>query len=123
SPLIHGDGAQSRDFTYVADVVQANLQAAEAPGVSGRVYNVACGRRTSLLELVGFLNELLGTRIEPTHGEPRPGAVQHSLADIARARAELGYRPTTGMLAGLRRCLEWWQQRTARADGPTVAAA
>src|SRR5262249_50114452 len=63
SPLIHGDGEQSRDFTFVADVVQANLKAAEAPGVSGRVYNIACGRRTSLLQLVAYLNDLLGTRI------------------------------------------------------------
>src|SRR5262249_28597721 len=65
SPVVHGDGQQSRDFTFVADVVQANLLAAEAPGVSGRVYNVACGKRTSLLELIAHLNAMLGTRIAP----------------------------------------------------------
>lgn len=111
SPVIHGDGEQSRDFTYVADAVQANLRAAEAPGVSGRVYNVACGRRTTLLELVRYLNQLLGTAIEPTHTEPRPGDVRHSQADIHRACQDLGYRPTTDVPQGLRHCLEWWCQR------------
>lgn len=111
-PVIHGDGTQSRDFTFVADVVQANLLAADAPGVSGRVYNVACGRRTTLLELVDHLNAMLGTRIAPTHTPPRAGDVQHSEADIQRACAELGYRPTTDVPAGLRRCLEWWRGRT-----------
>ncbi len=81
-PVIHGDGLQSRDFTYVADVVQANLLAAATPGVSGRVYNVACGRKTTLLELVDSLNSLLGTRIAPIHAAGRPGDVKHSLADI-----------------------------------------
>jgi UDP-glucose 4-epimerase len=109
-PLLHGDGRQSRDFTYVADAVQANLRAAEAPGVSGRVYNVACGRRTTLLELVYGLNELLGTSIEPLHGPERPGDVRHSQADIGRAVAELGYRPTTDVPAGLCRCVEWWRR-------------
>jgi UDP-glucose 4-epimerase len=111
APVLHGDGLQSRDFTFVADVVQANLLAAEAPGVSGRVYNVACGKQTSLLELVEHLNAMLGTRIAPAHAAPRPGDVKHSLADIQRARDELGYRPTTDVPAGLRRCLEWWRQR------------
>jgi UDP-glucose 4-epimerase len=110
-PTIHGDGEQSRDFTFVADVVQANLAAAEAEGVSGRVYNVACGRRTSLLELIEHLNALLGTRIKPIHAAPRPGDVRHSLADIHRAQDDLGYRPTTDVFTGLKRCLEWWRQR------------
>jgi UDP-glucose 4-epimerase len=105
-PVIHGDGTQSRDFTFVADVVQANLLAAEAEGVSGKVYNVACGRRTTLLELVAKINGLLGTDIEPVHDEPRPGDVRHSQADISRARAELGYRPSVDIEEGLRRCLE-----------------
>jgi UDP-glucose 4-epimerase len=117
SPVLHGDGQQSRDFTFVADVVQANLLAAEAPGVSGRVYNVACGRRSTLLELVAHLNELLGTRIAPTHADPRPGDVRHSQADISRAVADLGYRPTTDMRQGLARCLEWWRQREGKREG------
>jgi UDP-glucose 4-epimerase len=110
-PTIHGDGEQSRDFTFVGDVVQANLLAATAPAVSGRVYNVGCGRRTSLLELVALLNGLLGTNIAPTHTAPRVGDVKHTLADVERAREELGYRPTTTINEGLRRCLAWQQAR------------
>lgn len=109
SPTIHGDGEQSRDFTFVADVVQANLLAAAAPGVSGRVYNVACGRRTSLLELIALLNDLLGTNIAAKHSAARVGDVKHSQAAIERACADLGYRPTTEMKEGLRRCLDWWR--------------
>jgi UDP-glucose 4-epimerase len=111
-PTIHGDGQQSRDFTFVADVVQANLRAAEAVGVSGRLYNVACGRRTTLLELIDSLNALLGTRIAPLHAAPRAGDVRHSQADIQRACNDLGYQPTTDIPTGLRRCLEWWQTRS-----------
>ncbi len=123
-PVLHGDGEQSRDFTFVADVVQANLLAAEAPGVSGKVYNIACGRRTSLLELVGYLNTLLGSDIEPTHTEARPGDVRHSQASISRACEELGYQPATDIETGLRRCLQWWlqQQGTPRHDERRRAA-
>jgi UDP-glucose 4-epimerase len=104
-PLIHGDGRQSRDFTFVDDVIHANLVAAEAPGVSGRVYNIARGGRTSLLELVATINAVLGTDIVPTHDEPRLGDVCHSQADISRAAADLGYRPRTSVEAGVRRCI------------------
>ncbi|MGH7169738.1 MAG: SDR family oxidoreductase [Gemmataceae bacterium] len=114
-PIIHGDGEQSRDFTFVADVVQANLLAAEASGVSGNVYNIACGRRTTLLQLIEHLNRLLGSAIEAEHSEPRRGDVRHSLANIARARADLGYEPTTDMETGLRLCVEWWRRRYPRA--------
>src|SRR5262249_3218192 len=103
SPTVHGDGQQSRDFTYVADVVQANPLAAAAPGFRGRVYNLACGKRTALLELIGHLNGLLGTRVRPAHTGARPGDVRHSQADVRRAQEELGYRPTTDVPAGLRR--------------------
>jgi UDP-glucose 4-epimerase len=105
-PTIHGDGQQSRDFTFGDDVVQANLLAVEAPGVARKVYNMACGRRTSLLELVARINALLGTAIQPVHPDPRPGDVRHSQADIAAARAELGYCPRVDMEEGVRRCLE-----------------
>jgi UDP-glucose 4-epimerase len=110
-PLIHGDGKQSRDFTFVADVVQANLLAAEAPGVSGKVYNIACGRRTSLLELVQHLNTLLGTDLQPIHTDACPGDVRHSLASIDEARADLEYEPSTDIVTGLRHCLVWWRQQ------------
>lgn len=119
-PIIHGDGKQSRDFTYVADVVHANLLAAAAPGVRGKVYNIACGRRTSLLELVQYLNNLLGTDLQPEHTDARPGDVRHSLASIDEARDDLGYDPTTDMMTGLHHCLEWWRQR--HPSEATVAA-
>ena len=121
SPLIHGNGEQSRDFTYVTDVVQANRLAAVAPGVSGKVYNVACGHRTSLLHLVAHLNDLLGTHIQPTHGPERVGDVRHSQADIERAKADLGYRPTTDMVQGLKRCLEWWKTTAQQKAKPQAA--
>jgi UDP-glucose 4-epimerase len=113
-PHIHGDGQQSRDFSFIGDVIQANLRAAETPGVSGRVYNVACGRRTSLLDLVEKMNALLGTDIEPIHEAPRPGDVRHSQADIGRAQAELGYEPQWDVDRGLMRCWEWFQSRSGR---------
>jgi UDP-glucose 4-epimerase len=112
-PHIHGDGRQSRDFTYIADVIQANLLAAEAPGISGRVYNVACNGRTTLLELVTEINRLLGTNIEPVHGEPRSGDVRHSQADISRAQDDLGYRPSTDVARGIASYVKWYLERTS----------
>jgi UDP-glucose 4-epimerase len=109
-PRIHGDGEQSRDFTFVADVVQANLLAAEASGVAGKVYNIACGRRTSLLELVARLNALLGTTIQPAHEATRPGDVRHSQADISAAQADLGYRPRVDMEEGLQRTVAYFKE-------------
>jgi UDP-glucose 4-epimerase len=105
-PRIHGDGLQSRDFTYVDNVVDANLRAAEAANVSGQVYNIACGERITLLALVAKINTLLGTRIDPLHEAMRPGDVRHSLADISRAQSDLGYRPRVSLDAGLGRCFE-----------------
>src|SRR5439155_6363792 len=81
SPVVYGDGLQSRDFTFVDDVVQANLLAAQAPRVTGKVFNIASGRRTSLLELVHIINENLGTNLRSVHDKPRPGDVRHSQAD------------------------------------------
>jgi len=120
SPHIHGDGRQSRDFTFVSDVVQANLLAAEATGVSGAVYNIACGQRTSLLELVAKINALLGTELPPIHDAPRPGDVRHSQADITRAQQELGYTPRVDVDAGIRQCLEYY---TAQREGTIARAA
>ncbi|HEV3261325.1 MAG TPA: SDR family oxidoreductase [Gemmataceae bacterium] len=133
SPTIYGDGLQSRDFTYVRDVVQANLLAAEAPRVAGKVFNIACGRRTTLLDLIGRINDVLGTRIRPVHADPRPGDVQHSQADISRAQVELGFCPCTDIKQDLRHCIDYYRgsldQGLAPADrhespqGPRVAGA
>jgi UDP-glucose 4-epimerase len=107
SPTIHGTGLQSRDFTFVADVVQANLLAAQAPKASGNVYNIACNRRTSLLDIVDRINVLLGTNIRPNHTDPRPGDVMHSQADITRAKEDLGYQPSVSLESGLRCCIDF----------------
>jgi UDP-glucose 4-epimerase len=106
-PVVHGDGRQSRDFTYVADAVRANLLAAETPSAAGRVYNIAGGQRTSLLQVVDMINDLLGTCHQPVFTPPRPGDVRHSQADISRASADLGYSPRTTIKVGLGRCIEF----------------
>jgi nucleoside-diphosphate-sugar epimerase len=106
-PKIFGDGTQSRDFTYIDNVVHANLRAAEAPGVGGEVFNVACGQRYTLLDLVAALNTILGTSLEPVFNERRQGDVMHSLADIDKARTLLGYDPPISFEEGLERTVAW----------------
>lgn len=102
---VFGDGQQSRDFVYVADVVQANVLAATTAAASGRVYNVACGRSTTLLELAKTLGEAVGKPATVNHAEPRAGDIKHSLADITRARRELGYDPQVSLLDGLKKLI------------------
>ena len=110
-PVIYGDGEQSRDFTYVSNVVDGNLRAAESPQAVGRVINVATGRQTTLNELLDALKKLTGrTDTEAEYREPRVGDVRHSLADITRAREWLGYEPQVGLEEGLRKTLDWWKQ-------------
>ena len=92
-PILYGDGKQSRDFVYIANVVRGNLLAADAPGVSGRVINMADGRSTSLLTLLELLNRFLGTDVRPELKPARVGDVRESMADITRARSLLGYEP------------------------------
>jgi nucleoside-diphosphate-sugar epimerase len=112
-PVIYGDGSQSRDFTYVADAVQANLLAAGAPAAAcGASYNVAGGVRTTVAELAELVGEVLGRPIAPTHEAPRPGDVAHSLADLSMSAARLDYAPRTGLAAGLSACREFYR-RTA----------
>ncbi len=108
-PVIYGDGMQSRDFCYVANVVHANLLASTAPLAVGRVINVANGRSTSLLELISLLNEILGTDVAPVHEPPRIGDVRDSMADITLARQLLGYDPLVGMEEGLRRSVDYYR--------------
>jgi UDP-glucose 4-epimerase len=106
SPVVYGDGEQSRDFTYIDNVVDANLRAATADGVSGQTFNIACEDRISLNRLLEEIRGILGVDIEATYREPRQGDVKHSLADISRAREQLGYEPLVGFNQGLQRTIE-----------------
>ena len=108
-PVIYGDGLQSRDFTYVENVVEANLLASEAEGASGKAFNVACGGRYSLLDLLGKIKEILGSDIEPIHEAARAGDVRDSQASIEAAEKSLGYRVTVDFDEGLRRTVAWYQ--------------
>jgi UDP-glucose 4-epimerase len=112
-PLVVGDGEQTRDFTYIDNVVDGVLRAAAAPGVAGRVINVATGRQTSINQLAQAIQRLLGSDLAPQHVEARPGDVRDSLADIGLARQLLGYEPLISFEEGLRRTVDWY--RTALA--------
>jgi UDP-glucose 4-epimerase len=105
-PTIYGDGEQSRDFTYVDDVVAANLQAMDAPDVAGEVFNIACGNSITVNELCRELQSLLGTSVEPEHVEASPGEVRASRADIAKAGELLGFSPQRSFRDGLTRTIE-----------------
>jgi len=108
-PTIFGDGLQSRDFTYVANVVHGNLLACTAPAAVGQVINLACGESISLLDLVAALNAILGTSIRPRHADPRPGDIKHSRADITRARRLLDYAPQVSFQDGLARTVDFFR--------------
>ncbi len=105
---IFGDGEQSRDFIYVANVVEANLLACDAPKAVGQAINIACGVRLSLNELVAMLHKIVGVDRAPEYAPPRPGDVKHSLADISRARDLLGYEVSTSLEEGLARTADWF---------------
>jgi UDP-glucose 4-epimerase len=111
-PTIHGDGLQSRDFTYVANAVQSLVKAATAPAASasGNVYNVGTGQSVTVLELVSALNDVLGTNLEPILGEPRSGDVRFSKADISSTRRDLGYDPQVAFKEGLRKTVDWYRK-------------
>jgi nucleoside-diphosphate-sugar epimerase len=115
SPKIYGDGEQTRDFTYVANVVDGVLRACEAGGASGEVINVATGGRISLNQLFQTMRDLVGADVEPTYVEAREGDVRDSQADITKARRLLGYAPTVSFEDGLRRTVEWYRTATAAA--------
>jgi len=113
-PTVHGDGEQTRDFTYVANVVDGVLRAVAAPGANGRVLNVALGGRVSLNELLRTLERILDVHATPIYGPPRPGDVRDSQADITLARELLGYAPTVGFEEGLSRTVEWFKGDSPR---------
>jgi len=109
APTVHGDGEQTRDFTYVADVVDGVLRACTAEGVSGEVINVATGGRVSLRQLIAALQKILGTNVQPLFGPTREGDVRDSQADITKARQLLGYQPRTSLEDGLRKTVAWFK--------------
>jgi nucleoside-diphosphate-sugar epimerase len=116
-PTIYGDGEQTRDFTYVANVVDGVLRACVAPNAPGEAINVACGTRISLNELLRVMNTIVGTSLEPIYQEERAGDVKDSQADIRKAAALLGYKPSMLLEEGLRHTLEWCRSESAAAAG------
>ena len=112
SPQVHGDGEQSRDFTFIENVVQANLLACQdgQEQLAGEVFNIACGRRITINTLVQTINELLGTQVATEYVAPRPGDVKHSLANIGKAQQFLGYKPDADFKKGLAAVVQWMIQ-------------
>ncbi len=110
-PIIFGDGEQSRDFTYIDNVVQANLLAMSAVHLNGEAINIACGKRTSLNQLLNFLKEIVGSKVSAIYEEPRKGDVRHSLAEIQKGKEILNYKPEVGIEGGLRKTVEYFQKK------------
>jgi nucleoside-diphosphate-sugar epimerase len=108
-PTIYGDGEQSRDFTYIDNVVQANLLAARAKQTGGEVVNIACGEAVTVNAIIGMINELLGKHVQPVYAPARAGDVKHSLADITAARKLIGFEPVILFQEGLRKSIDWYR--------------
>ena len=108
-PTVFGDGEQSRDFTYVDNVVEANLLAAKAEHTAGEVLNIACGQAITVNEIIDVINELTGKNIKPIYTDPRPGDVKHSLADITLAEKTISYKPTLPFKQGLQKAIAWYR--------------
>ncbi|MDM7994259.1 MAG: SDR family oxidoreductase [Acidobacteriota bacterium] len=119
-PTIFGDGEQSRDFTFVANVIQANLKAATAPNVAGEAFNIGCGTRTSLNELFEKLSRIVGCPIQPRYEPARKGDVRHSLADVRKAGRMLGYSPDITLEEGLQRVVDWYRTSADTAGGASL---
>jgi len=109
-PSVFGDGEQSRDFLYVSNVVEANILASRISEVSGEVFNIAGGEKTTINSLVKELNEVLGKEIKPAYDDPRSGDIKHSYADISKARKMLKYEPTVSFSEGLRETVRWYRE-------------
>jgi len=109
-PTIYGDGLQSRDFTYIDNVVEANLLAANAKQTTGQVVNIACGQAVTVNEIIGMINDLTGKNIKPLYADSRPGDVKHSLADITLAQKTIDYKPTVPFKQGLEKAIDWYQK-------------
>ena len=110
TPLdVHGDGSQSRDFTYIDNVVEANVLAGQASGVGGEAFNVGCGERTSLLDVIGMLEGIMGHPVERRHSPARGGDVPHTMADVSKAKRLLGYTPLVEFADGFRRTVDYFR--------------
>ena len=109
-PIIYGDGLQSRDFTYVSNVVHANIKACTADGVAGQAFNIACGDRITVNEILGEIKALTGSDVEPIHEDPRPGDIRHSQADITEAREKMGWEPVASFGEGLKPTIDWYRE-------------
>lgn len=110
-PTVFGDGEQSRDFTFVENVVESNILAAEAQDAPGEEINIACGERTTVNFLAAKINEILGSKIKPTYDKPRPGDIKHSYADISKAKKILNYTPFVAFAEGLEKTINWYRER------------
>src|SRR3989338_2474099 len=109
-PSIHGDGKHTRDFTYVANVVQANIKSAITPGIKCEVFNIACAKAYSVLDIVKYVNKILGKDIKPKFGPIRAGDAKHTLADISRAKKLIGFKPEIGFEEGLKKTIEYFSK-------------
>ena len=118
SPIIYGDGEQSRDFTYIDNVVQANMLAMSAQRLQGEIVNIACGQRVSLNQLLGLLKQFIPSERTTVYEEARPGDVRHSLADISKAKDCLRYEPIAGIETGLKKTVEFFGQQVSRKPHP-----
>ncbi len=108
-PTIYGDGQQSRDFTYIDNVVEANLLAARVNKTDGEVINIACGQAVTVNEIIDMINDSLGKNVKPIYTYPRPGDVKHSLADITAAKNLIGYKPAISFEQGLQKAIDWYR--------------
>lgn len=108
-PTIYGDGEQSRDFTYVDNVVEANLLAAQAKQTSGQVVNIACGEAITVNAIIDMINKIVGKNVKPTYLPSRKGDVKHSLADISQAKKLIGFKPVVSFKDGLKKAIEWYR--------------
>jgi len=108
-PTVFGDGEQTRDLTYVDNVVEANLLAARAKQTKGEVLNIACGKAVTVNETIDVINDTVGKNIKPVYADPRPGDIKHSLADITLAQNLLGFKPSVSFKQGLQKAISWYR--------------
>lgn len=113
-PIVYGDGEQSRDFTYVENVVEANLLAAKAKQTKGEVINIACGEAVTVNAIIKMINDIFGKKIKPEYLPARKGDVKHSLADISLAKKLIGYKPAVPFKEGLKKAIEWYRENLVK---------